>query len=113
MTMTTTTRIGPDNEPHVNIEAESVRDPIPEITREALAEYVHIARPGWLRYVFGKCGVTDNPSGDLVIPEDFVEQWKRRMGTPYFELTEGEKSSSQAEARKILFTLRTGRQTPW
>jgi hypothetical protein len=67
---------------------------------EDLADYAHVAWSGWMVHLFSKS--TTTLDSDVVIPSALVARWVRQVATPYQELSEGEKESDRAEARKIL-----------
>lgn len=72
---------------------------------EALAEYAHDAWAGWMRHLYSECrrGPRTAPYGDsLVIPAEWRARWLRQMDTLYAHLSEAEKDSDRAEARKML-----------
>lgn len=88
---------------------------IREIVREQLAEYAHDAAwSGWMEYLFGKCRpdyyVDDiaTPNGDLVIPKELVERWRRQMATKYADLPREEQQSDLAKADKMLAIIESG-----
>lgn len=82
--------------------------------REQLADYSHNAWSEWMKYLFEKCRpetrhrvdidgfTTWEPTGNLVIPKDYVERWKRQMDTSYEDLPAIEKHSDLVEADKII-----------
>ncbi len=70
--------------------------------REELAAYAHNAWRGWMMYLFSKCTNSSVKDGDMVIPKESVDRWKRQVATPYFDLTEEEKKSDRKEADIIL-----------
>ncbi len=75
---------------------------------EALAEYAHDAWSGWMRYLFSKCEVRVLENVDrasLVIPERFVDRWRRQLETRYADLPEEEKESDRVEAQRMLEVL--------
>jgi hypothetical protein len=75
--------------------------------REALAAYAHAAWSGWMEYLFSKCiPVPPEGSGAVTIPPAFVSRWKRRLQTPFVDLSEEEKDEGRAEANQILATCK-------
>ena len=73
--------------------------------QEALAEYAHTAWSGWMQYMFSKCEPIAGLGEALIIPEEFVQRWKRQMKTAYTDLPENEKESDREEAQEILVIL--------
>lgn len=71
--------------------------------RERLAALCHTQWSGWMKYLFGKCGLAVNAG--TVIPPWAVERWHRQMVTPYAELSEEEKDSDRAEADRFIALL--------
>lgn len=71
--------------------------------RENLADLAHNQWSGWMRYLFSKC--TTLPNGDMVIPSEFVNRWKRQIDTPYIALSEEEQHSDLLEAGKMIHTV--------
>lgn len=72
--------------------------------RENLAEYAHEAWSGWMRYMFSKS--REDPYGDVTIPRQLAQRWRRQMKTSYAELPEDEKGSDRDEADKMLAIVR-------
>lgn len=61
---------------------------------ETFAALAHESWAGWTRYML-KC--LDSPER-----EEHIARWKRQMDTPYEYLSEKEKDSDRAEAKKYL-----------
>jgi hypothetical protein len=76
--------------------------------RERLAALCHDQWSGWMRYLFGKCGV--NPDGSSTIPPEYVARWSRQMTTVYAELSGDEQESDRKEADKFLSILGKNRK---
>lgn len=72
---------------------------------EALADQEHERWSHWMRYMFDQ-GQTD-AFGNWTMPGTKYRRWARQMQTPYAELSEAEKESDRAEARKTLALLAT------
>ena len=70
---------------------------------EKLADYAHEAWSGWMRYLFS---LSRLHCEGVFIPERWIERWMRQMSTPYQGLSESEKESDRAEARKMLAIIR-------
>ena len=67
---------------------------------EALAAVAHEQWSGWMRYLFDQTETL--PSGDVVIPAHVASRWKRQIDTPYKKLSEEEKESDRAEAKRVI-----------
>jgi hypothetical protein len=80
--------------------------PAPDVV-EALAAYAHKSWSGWMRYLFSRCEKVQSGvwAGDLVMPREWRERWRRQADLPYADLREDEKESDREEARKILAVL--------
>lgn len=63
---------------------------------ERLAELAHDSWAGWTGWMFEKWDQT-HANG-----ETFQQRWVRQMATSYADLTEAEKESDRAEARKVV-----------
>ena len=73
-----------------------------ETEKEILSDHAHSTWSNWMKYLFSKC---KKINGDMIIPKDLVERWKRQMNTPYKELPEKEKESDIEIADEILNLL--------
>jgi hypothetical protein len=71
---------------------------------EKLAALAHEQWSGWMRHAFKKCGAR-NMDGTMTMPAWAVDRWQRQMLTPYADLSEPEKDSDRAEARRVLEVL--------
>ena len=60
---------------------------------EAMSEREHAKWASWMVYLFEKS--IELPSGDLVIPKESVDHWKRQCDTSYADLSEREKQSDR------------------
>lgn len=67
---------------------------------EKLSDYEHDRWSRWQKHVFDKC--IKSKDGNLYIPNEYVDRWKREMNTNYYDLSEEEKESDRKEARIIL-----------
>lgn len=67
---------------------------------EDLAEYVHSAWAGWMKYIFEKSERNDD--GTVTIPKWAVDRWERQVRTDYPDLPEDEKPLDRKEAERIL-----------
>lgn len=67
---------------------------------EHIANFCHEQWMGWMSYMFSKCTILNN--GDMVIPKNYVDRWKRQIDTIYANLPENEKESDRIEARKFV-----------
>ena len=74
--------------------------------REELASIQHEIWSHWMRYMFSCCIKLNN--GNLWIPKDKVNHWKRQMALKYDKLTEKEKESDRHQADKIIKYLEGG-----
>lgn len=72
-----------------------------ESLREDLAEYVHEARSGLVRYLF-EHSYQREQDGTFCICHGLSERWRRQMTTPYAALSPEEQDSDRAEADRIL-----------
>lgn len=76
---------------------------------ETLASVQHDIWSDWMDYLFSKCypetGQFDKDTGNLIIPKELVDRWKRQLDTPYKELTEEEKDSDREQADKVIAAL--------
>jgi len=84
---------------------------------EKLADLCHEQWIGWMKYLFSKCEEEKSPddigascivmrrTGKLIIPEEFVNRWKKQMNTNYKDLSEKEKESDRVEAKKFIKLL--------
>lgn len=70
--------------------------------REQIADLCHEQWSGWMDYLFSKCVPLVGSGGDLIIPSEFVERWKRQSETRYSKLSEQERDSDRKEADKFL-----------
>lgn len=81
--------------------------------REKVADLCHRQWSGWMEYLFSKCypevGLSNEYTGNLVIPESFVNRWKRQVNTEYKDLSDAEKDSDRKEADKFIDLFRKGR----
>lgn len=80
-----------------------------DIKREKVAELCHNQWSGWMKYLFSKGyplkGQFDIETGNIIIPKEFTERWKRQMETEYKDLSEPEKDSDRKEADKFIDLL--------
>ena len=67
--------------------------------KEKAAKTAHDIWAHWMRYMFTQC----NPcmDGEMVIPAEKVERWKRQMETEYDDLLESEKQSDREIAERF------------
>lgn len=90
---------------------------VTDITTEKIAELAHDVWAEWMKYMFSKCHeeTSDselhskdlfNRTGNLIIPKELVDRWKRQMNTPYQELPENEKKSDQLLAERYINKIR-------
>lgn len=70
---------------------------------EQLADKQHEIWSHCMQYQFSQC--TQDENGNLVIPKEKVERWKRQMNTPYYELTEKEKQSYRDQVNKFIHLI--------
>ena len=79
--------------------------------REEVADLCHRQWSNWMKYIFTRCEEDeveplddDIPwnTGNLVIPIEWVERWKRQVNTDYKNLSEEEKDSDRKEADKYI-----------
>ena len=73
--------------------------------REILAALAHRQWSGWMEYLFSKCIVADDGSGNLIIPSGYVQALERQIQTKYAQLTEAEKELDRKEADRVLAVL--------
>lgn len=71
--------------------------------RERLAENAHGAWSRWMTHIFSLSRETE--SGEVVIPIESVQRWRRQIATDYEDLPESEKQSDRNEADKIIKLL--------
>ena len=78
--------------------------------RELLADYAHSSWSSWMKYLFSKTYPMyeqfDKENGDVVIPKECVDRWKRQMETAYKDLSEKEKDSDRKEADKMIHIMK-------
>jgi len=74
-----------------------------ETKKETLASIQHEIWSHWMHYLFSCCETSN--SGNLWIPKDKVNHWKRQMNTKYDKLTEKEKDSDREQADKVIKAL--------
>jgi hypothetical protein len=74
-----------------------------EDCKEELAELSHEIWSHWMKYLFSKC---NREIGGSLIPDSFVEHWKRQIDIKYKDLTEQEKDSDREQADKIIKLLK-------
>ncbi len=67
---------------------------------ERNAEIAHNQWAGWMKYLFSKS--TKNDDGTVTIPRWAVDRWTRQAHTLYENLSEEEKVSDRAEAKKYI-----------
>jgi len=63
-----------------------------------LADIEHKRWSHWQRYLHSKCFTSED--GELIIPKESVEHWKKQINTEYKDLTEKEKDSDRNEVLK-------------
>ena len=80
--------------------------PLPPFDIDKLASVQHDIWTHWMKYQFSVCGETQE--GDLVIPKEKVDRWKRQMDTPYSNLSDKEKKSDIDQVNKFLHLLPSG-----
>jgi len=68
--------------------------------KEKLAALQHDIWSHWMRYLFSCCKKSN--SGNLIIPKDKVNHWKRQVSLKYDKLSEKEKDNDRDQADKIL-----------
>tara|TARA_Y100000310_G_C20391833_1_gene673189 strand:+ start:18 stop:449 length:432 start_codon:yes stop_codon:yes gene_type:complete len=54
----------------------------------------------WMNYQFSKC--TEDEEGNLIIPKELVDKWKKQSNNNYYELTEKEKQSDLDIVKRYL-----------
>ena len=75
---------------------------------DEIANREHEQWAHWMKYIFSKCieERSDNKArvttGNLIIPRELVERWRRQLDTSYSDLPDEEKKSDIKEAEKIL-----------
>lgn len=74
-----------------------------ESLRGALAQSQHDIWSHWMKYQFSQCKT--NANGDIIIPMDKYNRWRRQMNTPYEELSDKEKKSDLDMADIIINKL--------
>jgi len=67
---------------------------------DKLADVQHGIWSHWMEYLFSVC--QEYGDGNMVIPKEKVERWKRQMKTSYSELSEPEKDSDRNVAFDVL-----------
>jgi len=84
------------------------------VDREKIADLCHKQWTGWMEYLFSRCkedteitspagyAYKTTKNGDLIIPKEWVERWKRQMETDYKNLSEDEKNIDRKEADKYI-----------
>ena len=72
---------------------------------ETLADIEHTRWSGWQEYLHSKC--VKNQDGSLAISASYAQNLERLIKTPYSDLTEKEKESDRAEARKTITVIAT------
>ena len=70
---------------------------------DKLANKQHEIWSHWMKYQFTQCEPDDE--GNLIIPKELVERWKRQMLTNYANLTHAERESDRGIVRKYLVDL--------
>lgn len=79
-------------------------------TIETLASAQHEIWAHWMKYLFSRC--TEEESGGLTIPVEYVQRWRRQMQENYAALSEKEKESDRHQAKKVLAALDRVGQPP-
>jgi hypothetical protein len=74
---------------------------------EQLAAIEHERWADWQEYVHSKCAHVS--TGQLIIPAELVEQWRRQIRTPYVHLSEREKESDRDQVRRYWHLVQTSR----
>lgn len=69
---------------------------------DAMADLEHDRWSGWMKYQASKVDLANKPGEE----RNHVERWQRQMVTKYADLSEQEKESDRAEARKTLDLLK-------
>lgn len=67
---------------------------------EELASIEHERWAHWQQYLHGK-GIRQ-PDGSLLLPAELVSRWEAQIGTPYADLSEGEKQSDREQVHRYL-----------
>lgn len=70
---------------------------------EPLAEVAHQSWSDWMDYLFQMS--RHNEDGSVTIPVNLVERWQRQVATKYADLSELEKNSDRAQARRMIAVL--------
>lgn len=97
-----------------------------ENLKEKLADKQHDIWSHWMRYQFSQCEEqeeiifneeqgfytkTGKKTGNLIIPKEKAERWKRQMETRYFNLTEKEKQSDREQVDKFIHLIEKNHST--
>lgn len=89
-----------------NMETPTTISSILEEFVEKGADIEHERWARWQKYMFSKMyevkGIGGEPTGEMVLPKEFVDRWFRQIDTPYSELSEPEKESDRKETRNYL-----------
>lgn len=70
------------------------------------ADLEHDRWARWQQYMFSKMyevkGIGGEPTGEMILPKEFVDRWFRQINTKYSDLSEEEKESDRKETRNYL-----------
>lgn len=86
-----------------SIDYEKTKKPKIKSKIEILASIQHEIWSHWMQYQFSICA--ENQNGDLVVPKEKVERWKRQIETNYSELSESEKQSDREQVLKFIHLI--------
>lgn len=79
-------------------------------TVEVVAAECHKQWAGWTAYLLGKMESWGHDKEYLLMSRVWRDRWQKQIDTPYAALSESEKESDRAEARKILAALSSAPQ---
>ena len=75
---------------------------------EELSHHQHDIWSHWMEYMFSCC--EQDQQGNMIIPAEKVERWKRQMQTKYCDLTEKEKNSDRNQVQKFIHLVKPKRR---